>query len=262
MNDDLLLSLYVDARLEDAEFAAFEQRLAAEPALRARLDVLRRLQALSAGLAPASAAFSADDVRVRSEFRPRGGWRRLGLAAAAVLALAATHAGVYLAGARRGAEAEQAARASLAETAALLERAADLDIAAPPGQLEGELATLRQQIPTRLVALSRAQEPEALQYADALRQMDLALEEQRDPAFVCLQVALIARTSLGGGARLTLVPASATNYYRVMPAGNGRYQVIFIENVNGTPRTIVDEGTPEELEARHGVRLRPAPKRR
>ncbi len=257
MNDDIRLSLFLDGRLPAGEEVAFEARLAAEPALRARLDALRRLQARSTGLAPASAAFSADDVRVRAEFRPRGGWRRLGLAAAAVLALAATHAGVYLAGARRGAEAVEAARASIEETAALLERAAELDIAAPPNQLEGELNTLRQEIPTRLVALSRAREPEAVQYADGLRQIHLALEEQRDPAFLCLEVALIARTSLGGGTEIRFVPATATNYYRLVQTGKSRYRVILVENVNGTPRTIVDEGTPEELEARHGVRLRP-----
>jgi hypothetical protein len=256
VNDDLLLSLYLDARLRDAERVAFDARLAAEPALRARLDALRRLQALSAGLAPAAAAFCGDDVRVRSEFRPRGQWRRLGLAAAAVLALAATHAAVYVAGARRGADAQRAARASVEETAALLERAADLDIAAPPNQLETELATLRREIPTRLVALSQSKVPEAATYVDTLRQMGVALEERRDPAFVCLEVALIARTSLEGGAQLRYVPATATDYARVVPAGNGRFQWILIENVNGTPRMIVDEGTPEELEARHGVRVR------
>ena len=264
MNDDLLLSLYVDARLRDAECAAFERRLAAEPALRARLDAMRRLQALSAGLAPVSAAFSADDVRVRSEFRPRGGWRRLGLAAAAVLALAATHAGVYYVGARRGAEAQRAERKSLEETAALLERAAEMDIAAPPNQIRTELATLRQEIRTRLVALKSTSEPRAMQYVDGLQQMDLALEEPRDPAFLCLQVRLIANYSLGGGAHLTFLPSTATDYARVVDAGEGRYQYFFIENVNGTPRTTVDEGTPEELEARRGIRLRTpgAPERR
>jgi len=255
VNDDLLLSLYVDARLPDEECAAFERRLAAEPALRARLDAMRRLQSISAGLATAAAAFSADDVRVRSEFRPRGGWRRLGLATAAVLALAATHAGVYLAGARRGAEAQRAERRSIEQTAALLERTADIDIAAPPKELETELATLRKEIPTRLTALSRTREPRATQYADALQQIDVALQAQRDPAFLCLEVALIAKTSLDSGAEIRFVPASATDYTRVVPTGDGRYQVFLIENVNGTPRTMTCEGTPEELEAR-GIRLR------
>ncbi len=261
MNDDTSLSLFLDGRLPAGEAAAFEARLAKEPALRARLDAMRRLQARSGGLAAAVAAFSADDVRVRAAFRPAGAWRRLGVAAAAVLALAATHAGVYHVGARRGAEVERADRASLEQTAALLERAADLDVAAPPNELEGELDTLRQEIPTRLVALSRAQEPEAVRYADALRRMDLALEEPRDPAFVCLEVKVIANASLGTGAQLGYVPATATDYMRLVPAGNGRFQLIFVEDVNGTPRMMVDEGTPAELEARRGIRLRPAPRR-
>lgn len=258
MNDDLRLSLFMDGRLPDRERVTFEARLATDPALRARLDALKGLEALSRGLAPAAAAFSADDVRVRAEFRPKSGWRRLGVAAAAVLALAATHAAVYVAGARRGAATEQAERASVEETAAFLERTAALDIAAPANQLEDELRTLRREIPTQLVALSRARQPEAVQYADALRQMqtDLAVGQQRDPGFLCLRVAAIAQSSLDGGTQWRLVPATATNYVRVVPAGVGRYRVILIENVNETPRTVVDEGTPEELEARHGVRLR------
>ena len=76
MNDDLRLSLYMDGRLPEEELSAFERRLEAEPPLRARLDAMRRLQALSAGLAPVSAAFSADDVRVRAEFAPRFGLGR------------------------------------------------------------------------------------------------------------------------------------------------------------------------------------------
>jgi hypothetical protein len=255
VNDDLLLSLYLDARLAGAERQAFERRLAAEPALRARLEQMRRLQALSAGLAPVSATFGADDVRVRAGIPSRFGGRRLGLAAAAVLALAATHAAVYAVGARHGAEAQRAERHSLEQTAALLQRTAEIDVAAPPKDLETEIATLRREIPTRLVALARAREPEAATYVDALRQIGSALEQPRDPAFLCLQVALIAKTSLDGGADLRFVPATATSYLRVVPVGDGRYQMIRVADVNGTPRTVVDEGTPEELEARSGIRL-------
>jgi hypothetical protein len=257
VNDELRLSLHLDGRLPDEERPAFERRLEAEPLLRARLDAMRRLQALSAGLAPVSASFGADDVRVRAQLRPSGGWRRAGLAAAAVLALAVTHAGVYWAGARRGAEAQRAARASIEATEALLDRAAEIDIAAPPEELRTEIATLRQEIPARLVALSRAREPEAARLADVLRQIDVTLETPRtpDPAFLCLQVKMIV-TSLDVGAQLRLVPGTATNYTRVLSAGEGRYQVIIVEDVNGTPRTIVYEGTPEELEARPGIRVR------
>ncbi|MCK6460344.1 MAG: hypothetical protein L6Q95_10680, partial [Planctomycetes bacterium] len=196
-------------------------------------------------------------VRVRAEFAPKGGLRRWGLAAAAVLALAATHAGVYWAGARRGAEDERAVRASIEATEALLDRAAEIDIAAPPEELRTEIATLRQEIPMRLVALSRAREPEAARLVDVLRQIGLTLETPRtpDPAFLCLQVKAIV-TSSDTGAQLRLVPATATSYVRVLDAGEGRYQVFFVEDVNGTPRTTVDEGTPEELETRRGIRVR------
>lgn len=184
---------------------------------------------------------------------------------AAVLALAATHAGVYWAGARQGAEAQRAVRRSIEATEALLDRAAGIDIAAPPEELRTEIATLRREIPTRLVALSRAGEPEAARLADALAQIDTALETPRtpDPAFLCLQVKAIV-TALDGSARLRLVPATATSYATVLPAGEGRYQVLVVEDVSGTPRTIVYEGTPEELEARQGFKVRPpsAPKRR
>jgi hypothetical protein len=250
VNDDLALSLYLDGRLPAEERAAFERRLDAEPALRGRIEALRRLQDLSAGLARAEAAFSADDVRVRAELRPRAGRWRLGVAAAAALALAATHAGTYAYGAKRGAEAERAERTHLEETEALLARAAALDVVAPDELLESELATLREEIPARLLALSRVEEPRAARCVEVLRQMDVAFEDQRDPRFLGLRVKLIA-----GGRQLTLVPATATDYCRVAPAGEGRYRVIFIENVNETPRTLVDEGTPEELEARYPVRF-------
>ncbi|HEX5138838.1 MAG TPA: hypothetical protein VFY93_17845 [Planctomycetota bacterium] len=265
MNDDLSLSLYVDGRLPAEERAAFERRLDAEPALRARLDAMRRLQALSAGLAPASALFSADDVRVRAESRPHGGWRRLGLAAAAVLALAATHAAVFWAGTRKGAEAERSVRASIEATEALLDRTADMDIAAPPEQLRTEIATLRREIPTRLDVLSRARQPEAARLVDALREIDLALDAPKspDPAFVCLQLKAIV-TSLDTRAQVRFLPATATSYIQVFPADGGRFRVVHVEDVNGTPRTTVDEGTAEEIEARQGIQLRPpaAPKRR
>jgi hypothetical protein len=248
VNDDLRLSLFLDGRLPGEEHSAFERRLEAEPLLRARLEAMRRLQALSAGLAPASAAFSADDVRVRAELAPGGGLRRWGLAAAAVLALAATHAGVYWAGARRGAEEERAARRSIEATEALLDRAAEMDIAAPPAELESELDTIRREIPNRLVALSRARGQEAARLADVLAQIDLALDARRDPAFACLQVKAIV-TSLEAGAHLRLVPATATRYTQVLPTPNGRFQVVSVENVNGTPRTFVAEVTREDLEA-------------
>jgi hypothetical protein len=252
VNDDLLLSLYLDGRLDEAARAAFEGRLAAEPALRARLDALGRLQALSARLAPAAAAFSGDDVRLRALGRGTGRWARLGLAAAAALALVATHAGVYVAGARRGADAERARQASVARTEEILERAAMLDAAAPPERLEDELQTLRQAIPPLLVALERA--PEAALQADVLRRMDATLRRRSDAGLAAIAVQSMART-VGEAPQLRLVPATATDYTRVFPLADGRYRILCITNVNDTPRTIEDEGTPEELEARYAVRI-------
>jgi hypothetical protein len=46
MDDDILLSSYIDNALNDAEVAAVVERLAAEPAFAARLSALRQNDAL------------------------------------------------------------------------------------------------------------------------------------------------------------------------------------------------------------------------
>jgi len=258
VNDELALSLYLDGRLPAEARRALEARLAREPRLRAELDALRGLQRMSERLVPAEAAFSADDIRVRAQLRRGGGaWWRVGVAAAAVIALAVTHVLVYRVGAERGAEAERREQAQIAETEALLERAAAIDVAAPHERLEDNLATLRQEIPARLAALADAGEPRAANLVDTLRQMEIAFEQHHDPGFLGLSVSLIASGSLSGEAPLRFLPASATNYARVAPAGEGRYRIILVTNVNGTPSMVTDEGTPEELEARHDIRIVP-----
>jgi hypothetical protein len=144
---------------------------------------------------------------------------------------------------------------SLERTEALLERAAMLDAAAPPEQLDHELRSLKREIPPLLHSLAQAQEPAAAQCADALRQMDLVIRQQQDAGLATILVTSIART-VGETPQLRFVPATATDYTRVLPLAGGRFRIYCVTNVNDTPRTIADEGTPEELEARYAVRIR------
>ncbi|MHC4133650.1 MAG: anti-sigma factor family protein [Planctomycetota bacterium] len=248
MNDrDLDLSLYLDGRLSGEEKAALERRLAAEPALREELDALRRLQELSQDLSPARAAFTADDVRLRA--RARGGrrWARAAAALAAVLLLALTHGVVFHLGTKRGVDGERS-RVQAAEE--LLARAAELNPEAPPERLRVQLADLRDEIRPQLVALDNDPAPEALRLAEALRHMEYALDQQRDPGIQGITVSFIARSSLEGGPQLRFVPQTGS-YTRVAPIGGNRYRLVFIRTENGAPMVAVDEGTREELERRH-----------
>ncbi|MHC4549961.1 MAG: hypothetical protein ACYTEZ_14410 [Planctomycetota bacterium] len=251
MNDDQLLSLYLDGRLAPAEAAALERRLAAEPALSADLAALRRLQELSEGLAAAEAGFTADDVRLRA-LAHQGGrwWRRVAVAAAAVLALAITHGGAFLLGTQRGGEGKPS---PVEATEAFLSRAAQLDVEAPPDRLRHMLDDLRQQTRTQLIALAEpgTAGPRVARLADAVRQLDLVLDQQEDPGFVGIAVSMIARSSLEGGPQLRFVPATAKSYTRLDPMGAGRFRFTYMQTVGGVPHVVVDEGTVPELEARH-----------
>jgi len=245
VNDNL--SLYLDGRLAADEKAAFERRLAAEPVLREELDALRRLQQLSEDLPPARAAFTADDVRLRAQATSGRRWARAAVALAAVLLLALTHGVVFHLGTKRGVDAERS-RVHAAED--LLARAAQLDPEASPERLRVQLADLRDEIRPQLIALDNDPAPRAMQLAEALRRMDFALDQQRDPGISGITVALIARSSLEGGAQIRFVPQTGS-YTRVAPIGGNRYRLLFIQTMDGVSRMAVDEGTPEELERRH-----------
>lgn len=241
MNDELAISLYLDGRLDPDRAAAFERRLAADPALREELAALRRLQELSEGLAATPASFGADDIRVRAR-AAWGGWRRLGLAAAAVLVLALTHGGAYLFGAHRAPKPEPS---PVEATRALLERAAELDYTRAPAQLQPELDHLRDEVGARLVALDAGDDARAAAYADRLRQMQMVFRQQRDPNVAGLAISLSAR------GELRFLPGSARTYTRLAPLGAGRFRFIFVDAQAGAPRMWVDEGTLAELQTRH-----------
>ena len=248
MNDrEQDLSLYLDGRLSGDAKAAFERRLAADPALRRELDALRRLQELSQDLPMARAAFTADDVRLRSQASGGRRWARAAAALAAVLLLALTHGVVFHLGTKRGVDVERS-RVHAAED--LLARAAELDPEAPPERLRIQLADLREEIRPQLIALDNDPAPRAAQLAETLRRMDFALEQQRDPGISGIAVLLIARSSLEGGAQIRFVPQTGS-YTRVAPIGGNRYRLLYIRTEDGVPRMAVDEGTPEELEGRH-----------
>jgi len=241
------LSLYLDGRLSADEKAAFERRLAAEPALREELDALRRLQQLSQDLPPAKAEFTADDVRLRAQARGGRRWARAAIAVAAVLLLALTHGVVFHLGTKRGVDGERS-RVQAAEE--LLARAADLDPEAPHERLRLQLADLRDEIRPQLIALDNDPAPRAVLLTEALRHMEYAFDQQRDPGILGITVSFIARSSLEGGPQLRFVPQTGS-YTRVAPIGGGLYRLVFIRTQDGVPRMAVDEGTREELERRH-----------
>jgi hypothetical protein len=244
---ELDLSLYLDGRLTGDAKAAFERRLAAEPELRHELDALRRLQEFSEVLPPARASFTADDVRLRARATSGRRWARAAVAVAAVLLLALTHGVVFHLGTKRGVGVERS-RVQAAED--LLARAARLDPEAPPERLRVQLADLYDEIRPQLIALDNDPAPEALRLAEALRHMEYAFDQQRDPGFLGITVSLIARSSLEDGPQLRFVPRTGS-YTRVAPIGGNRYRLVFIRTENGVPMIAEDEGTREELERRH-----------
>lgn len=78
MTDEELLSEYVDGRLDRAAAAALESRLAAEPALAARLRLLRAMKGALGGLAvPAPAALKASLKAAARAAAPEPAWRML-----------------------------------------------------------------------------------------------------------------------------------------------------------------------------------------
>ena len=257
MNDDLLLSLYLDGRTDDAATARVEQRLAAEPALRAELEALRRLDHLSEELPITAAEFDAQDIRARAALpAPRTWWRPVAAGIAAVLVLAVSHGGAYLVGAHRGAEVAQVDSSVLESAEAFLERVAQIDAGAPYEQLRSELGSVRASVRPQLIALTNepATEPEqsrVAQLTDALFQLEFAFDASTDPGFQGLMVARIARGSLEGRPAMRLIPATADTYTRVAPVGNGRFRVFVVTFSNGVPQVVADEGTAAELKSRH-----------
>ncbi len=243
---DLELSLYLDGRLSGEGRAAFERRLDAEPELKEQLEALRRLQALSQDLPPSQANFTADDVRLRARAKT-GRWMRAAAALAAVLLLALTHGVVFHLGTRRGVTAE---RSRVREAEELLARAAELDPEAPPERLRIQLADLHEEIRPQLVALDRDPAPEAARRAETLRHIEFALDQQRDPGISAITVSIIAKSSLAGGPQVRFVPRTG-RYTRLAPIGGDRYRLVFIRTEDGVPMMAVDEGTREELQARH-----------
>ncbi|MHC4972134.1 MAG: anti-sigma factor family protein [Planctomycetota bacterium] len=248
MNEkEIDLSLYLDGRLSGDAKAAFEQRLAAEPELRHELDALRRLQELSQALPPAHANFTADDVRLRAQATSGRRWARAAVAVAAVLVLALSHGVVFHLGTKRGVGVERS-RVQAAED--LLARAADLDPEASPERLRVQLADLHEEIRPQLIALDNDPAPKAVHLAEALRHIDFALEQQRDPGISGITVSFIARSSLQGGSQVRFVPRTGS-YTRLVPIGGNRYRLVFIRTEDGIPMMAVDEGTRAELEKRH-----------
>ncbi|MHC4222770.1 MAG: anti-sigma factor family protein [Planctomycetota bacterium] len=254
MKDELLLSLFLDGRLDPAASEALERRLEAEPALRAQLEALRRLQDASAGLEFEGADFTAEEVRVRLGRSARPG-RRGPLAAAAILALALTHAAAYTLGNRT--EDRVAVRPDpILETERLLARASRLDAGAPHGLLQSELGDLQRDIqlaslPARLATYENGDKGRlrASELADALSQLELVLDRFDDPGFRVMMITGIARESLTGETSLRILPASARSYTRVMPVGGNRFRVYVVDTHDG--RVLADEGTLEELRRRH-----------
>lgn len=244
MNDDL--SHYLDGRLAGDRKAAFERRLAADPALRRELDALRRLQRLSQDLPMPEAAFTADDVRWRARATRGRRWTRAAVALAAVLLLAVTHGVVYHLGTQRGVSLGRS-RVEAAED--LLTRAAELDPEAPPERLRVQLADIKDEIQPQLALLDSDPAPRAARMAEALRHIEFALDQQRDPGLAGITVAFIAR-SLEGGPQVGFVPRKGS-YTRLAPIGGDRYRLLFMQVEDGVPRVAVDEGTRAELAKRY-----------
>ena len=258
---EIILSRYLDGALESAERDAFERRLDSEPDLRAELDAQRALQDLAESLPMTRAAFRAEDVLVRAGHQRRARWH-WPAAAAAVLMLAASHAGSYLYGAHRTEQQIEARQQSpIVETEELLEQLAAIDAGQPHDRLNRQLIDLRgdlesRDLPQRLEQLSMASVPQpqrmrAAQLADRLGQLLIAFNQYEDPGFRAITVQRIAQLSLGSGADFIFVPTTVRNYQRVTSRGAGRIRILVVRTDEDRPVVIRDEGTPAELQQRH-----------
>jgi len=142
-SDDELISAYLDGRLAEAERAAFEARLRAEPDVQRRLDVTRLLVATARAL-PAQplprdftlpiAASAAPQTRAGARVNPLNWFLRLGSALAAavfVIAIGLDLAGLSAPPAQPPAPAMQSQEAMAADV--VMTVPAESGAAAPPG---------------------------------------------------------------------------------------------------------------------------------
>jgi len=253
---DELISRYLDGE------ASAEERLRVEGDAEAQavLRKMRRLQAL-AELPETCAQFTAEDVLVRAgRTRPRGFWSsrwNWAAAAAAVFLLAVTHGAAFLYGARNAPQPLTASN-PVDDTERILREMAAIDAAAPHDRLNRQLVDLRGELQDRVPLLQRADLPAALQErAETLvtiaAQVEIAFEQVDDVGFRAMAVRSLADQALAGHLRFALVPATANGIERVTKLDDGRFRVFVVRG--GT--RVNDEGTIEELEARHpGLAIR------